>query len=155
MSDGEIFDACKVDPWFLARIREIIELEQKIKTFGLPKDAANLRVLKAAGFSDLRLAALTGRQESEVAALRHSLDVRPVFKRIDTCAAEFASPTAYMYSTYEAPFAGVPPASRAPRRAEKSSFSGAGQTASGRASNSTIAAATPVSRSATPAMKPS
>jgi carbamoyl-phosphate synthase large subunit len=126
MSDGEIFDACKVDPWFLARIREIIELEQKIKTFGLPKDAANLRVLKAAGFSDLRLAALTGRQESEVAALRHSLDVRPVFKRIDTCAAEFASPTAYMYSTYEAPFAGVPSCESRPTTREKIVILGGG-----------------------------
>ena len=126
MSDGEIFDACKVDPWFLARIREIIELEQKIKTFGLPDDAANLRVLKAAGFSDLRLAALTGRQESEVADLRHSLDVRPVFKRIDTCAAEFASPTAYMYSTYEAPFAGVPSCESRPTTREKIVILGGG-----------------------------
>jgi carbamoyl-phosphate synthase large subunit len=126
MSDEEIFDACKVDPWFLARIREIIVLELKIKTFGLPKDAANLRVLKAAGFSDLRLAALTGRQESEVAALRHSLDVRPVFKRIDTCAAEFASPTAYMYSTYEAPFAGVPSCESRPTAREKIVILGGG-----------------------------
>jgi carbamoyl-phosphate synthase large subunit len=126
MSDDEIFDACKVDPWFLARIREIIELEQKIKTFGLPEDAANLRVLKAAGFSDLRLAALTGRQESEVAALRHSLGVRPVFKRIDTCAAEFASPTAYMYSTYEAPFAGVPACEARPTAREKIVILGGG-----------------------------
>jgi carbamoyl-phosphate synthase large subunit len=126
MSDEEIFDACKVDPWFLARIREIIMLELKIKTFGLPKDAVNLRVLKAAGFSDLRLAALTGRQESEVAALRHSLDVRPVFKRIDTCAAEFASPTAYMYSTYEAPFAGVPSCESRPTTREKIVILGGG-----------------------------
>jgi len=126
MGDAEIFDACKVDPWFLARIREIIALEQKIKSFGLPKDAANLRVLKAAGFSDLRLAALTGRQESEVAALRHSLGVRPVFKRIDTCAAEFASPTAYMYSTYEAPFAGVPSCESRPTTREKIVILGGG-----------------------------
>ncbi len=126
MSDAEIFDACKVDPWFLARIREIIELEQKIKRFGLPEDAANLRVLKAAGFSDLRLAALTGRQESEVAALRHALGVRPVFKRIDTCAAEFASPTAYMYSTYEAPFAGVPSCESRPTTREKIVILGGG-----------------------------
>ncbi len=123
MSDAEIFDACKVDPWFLARIREIIALEQKIKRFGLPEDAANLRVLKAAGFSDLRLAALTGRQESEVAASRHALGVRPVFKRIDTCAAEFASPTAYMYSTYEAPFAGVPSCESRPDDARKNCHS--------------------------------
>src|SRR5208283_16651 len=108
MSDEEIFEACKIDPWFLARIREIVELERKIKTFGLPEDAENLRMLKAAGFSDIQLASLTGKSEAEVARLRRTLNVRPVYKRIDTCAAEFFAPTAYMYSTYEAPFAGVP-----------------------------------------------
>ncbi|HUO53282.1 MAG TPA: carbamoyl-phosphate synthase large subunit [Rhodoblastus sp.] len=107
MSEQEIHEACKIDPWFIARIAEIVGLEKKVKQFGLPADADNLRMLKAAGFSDLRLASLTGQNESDVAALRHGLDVRPVFKRIDTCAAEFASPTAYMYSAYEPPFAGV------------------------------------------------
>src|SRR5690606_30921176 len=71
-----------------------------------PEDAENLRMLKAMGFSDARLATLTGKRPKEVAELRNRLDVRPVFKRIDTCAAEFASPTAYMYSTYDTPFAG-------------------------------------------------
>ena len=66
-----------------------------------------MRALKAAGFSDTRLASLSGKQDEEVRKLRHALNVRPVFKRIDTCAAEFASPTAYMYSTYETPFAGA------------------------------------------------
>ena len=107
MSDEEIFDACKVDPWFLARLREIIVLEKKVRDFGLPTDAENLRMLKAAGFSDLRLASLTRKSETEVAAIRRGMGVRPVYKRIDTCAAEFASPTAYMYSTYERSFAGV------------------------------------------------
>jgi carbamoyl-phosphate synthase large subunit len=107
MSDEEIFDACKVDPWFLARLREIIVLEKKVRDFGLPTDAENLRMLKAAGFSDLRLASLTGKSETEVAAIRRGMGVRPVYKRIDTCAAEFTSPTAYMYSTYERSFAGV------------------------------------------------
>jgi carbamoyl-phosphate synthase large subunit len=108
MSQAEIHEACKIDPWFITRIAEIVELEAKVKRFGLPEDADNLRMLKAAGFSDLRLASLTGKNEAEVSALRQSLGVRPVFKRIDTCAAEFAAPTAYMYSAYEAPFAGVP-----------------------------------------------
>ncbi len=77
-----------------------------MRKYGLPKDAANLRLLKAAGFSDARLAGLAHLAEAAVAAERKRLDVHPVFKRIDTCAAEFASPTAYMYSTYETPFAG-------------------------------------------------
>ena len=147
MSDEEIYDACRIDPWFIARLHEIVDLEEKVKTFGLPKDAANLRMLKAAGFSD-RAARRAHRQAGVggARALRHALGVRPVFKRIDTCAAEFASPTAYMYSTYEAPFAGAPPARRARRRAKRSSFSAAARTASGKASNSTIAAAMPVSR---------
>ena len=106
MTNDEIFEACKIDPWFLARLREIIELEQKVKQFGLPGDATNLLALKAAGFSDMRLASLSGKSEEAVFELRRSLGVLPVYKRIDTCAAEFASPTAYMYSTYETPFAG-------------------------------------------------
>ena len=106
MSEQDIFEACKIDPWFIARLTEIVALENKVKRFGLPDDPDNFRVLKAAGFSDLRLASLTGQSETEIADLRRSLGVRPVFKRIDTCAAEFFSPTAYMYSTYEFPFAG-------------------------------------------------
>ena len=73
---------------------------------GLPQDATNLRMLKGMGFSDARLASLTHKEAADVAKLREKLDVHPVYKRIDTCAAEFASPTAYMYSTYEVPFAG-------------------------------------------------
>ena len=74
---------------------------------GLPPNAFGMRTLKAMGFSDARLAVLAETTEAEVTAKRHALGVRPVFKRIDTCAAEFASPTAYMYSTYESPFAGA------------------------------------------------
>jgi carbamoyl-phosphate synthase large subunit len=107
MSVAEIHDASKIDPWFIARMAEIIALEQKVKKFGLPKDAENFRALKFAGFSDVRLATLTGVEEKDVRLARHALNVRPVYKRIDTCAAEFASPTAYMYSTYETPFAGA------------------------------------------------
>ncbi|MCW5682321.1 MAG: carbamoyl-phosphate synthase large subunit, partial [Xanthobacteraceae bacterium] len=108
MSDEEIFNACKIDPWFLAQLRAIIDLEAQVKEKGLPVTAGPLRKLKAQGFSDARLAKLTGMSEEEVAGKRRALNVRPVYKRIDTCAAEFASPTAYMYSTYETPFAGAP-----------------------------------------------
>jgi carbamoyl-phosphate synthase large subunit len=106
MSEDEIYEACRIDRWFIQRLQEIVDLETKVRKYGLPKDAANLRGLKAAGFSDARLAGLAQLSEAEVTAERMRLDVHPVFKRIDTCAAEFASPTAYMYSTYEAPFAG-------------------------------------------------
>ena len=106
-SDDEIFVSCKIDPWFLAEMRGIVEMETKIKQSGLPAHAFGMRSLKAMGFSDARLAVLCGRTEESVKAQRRALGVRPVFKRIDTCAAEFASPTAYMYSTYEAPFAGA------------------------------------------------
>ena len=107
MSHDAIHEACKIDRWFIERLQEIVDFEAKVKAHGLPPTAGNLRRLKAAGFSDLRLATLSGKTVAEVTAYRHGLGVRPVFKRIDTCAAEFASPTAYMYSTYETPFAGA------------------------------------------------
>jgi len=102
----DVHSMCKIDPWFLEQIAGILAMEARIREHGLPEDAQNLRMLKAMGFSDARLASLTDRTAKEVAHLRNALDVRPVYKRIDTCAAEFASPTAYMYSTYETPFAG-------------------------------------------------
>jgi len=85
-----------------------------------------MRTLKAMGFSDARLAVLAETSEAEVTAGRHALGVRPVFKRIDTCAAEFASPTAYMYSTYEAPFAGAPADESAPSGKNKIIILGGG-----------------------------
>src|SRR6202167_4645857 len=106
MSDETIHDACKIDPWFLAEIRGIVEMEAEIRAKGLPATAPALRRLKAMGFSDARLGRLAGLAADEVSQARRGLGVRPIFKRIDTCAAEFASPTAYMYSTYETPFAG-------------------------------------------------
>jgi len=106
MSDAEIHTACRIDPWFLAQIRAIVDLEAQIRAKGLPATATALRRLKAMGFSDARLGRLTGTSVEDVARRRRELAVRPIFKRIDTCAAEFASPTAYMYSTYETPFAG-------------------------------------------------
>src|SRR6476619_6596911 len=89
-------------------MRGIVEMEAKVRANGLPPNGYGMRMLKAMGFSDARLAVLSESTEAEITAKRHALGVRPVFKRIDTCAAEFASPTAYMYSTYEAPFAGAP-----------------------------------------------
>jgi carbamoyl-phosphate synthase large subunit len=106
MSDAEIHTACRIDAWFLGQIRGIVDMEAQIRDKSLPGSAAGLRRLKAMGFSDARLGRLTGLSANEVATRRRALGVRPVFKRIDTCAAEFASPTAYMYSTYETPFAG-------------------------------------------------
>ncbi|MBG1231045.1 carbamoyl-phosphate synthase large subunit [Aestuariivirga litoralis] len=102
----EIFSACKYEPWFIRQIQEIVETEKRIQTSGLPSDAQNLRQLKGMGFSDTRLAKLARTTEARVAKHRAKLNVHPVFKRIDTCAAEFASPTAYMYSTYETGLAG-------------------------------------------------
>ncbi|MBV8685133.1 MAG: carbamoyl-phosphate synthase large subunit [Alphaproteobacteria bacterium] len=135
---AEIHAITRYDPWFLERIAEIVAEERRVETEGLPNDAAGLRRLKAMGFSDRRLAELALRSagirgtgvktrarshglihdavkamigattEEEVRALRHKLGVRPVFKRIDTCAAEFEAKTPYMYSTYEAPSFGAP-----------------------------------------------
>ncbi|MFG1292271.1 carbamoyl-phosphate synthase large subunit [Xanthobacter versatilis] len=107
LTDEQIHSACKIDPWFLAEIRGIVETEAKVRRLGLPVTAGAFRSLKAMGFADARLATLAGLSEAEVRERRQRLDVRPAYKRIDTCAAEFASPTAYMYSTYETPFAGA------------------------------------------------
>ncbi|MCC3244374.1 carbamoyl-phosphate synthase large subunit [Methylocystis sp. WRRC1] len=126
MSRQEIHEACKIDPWFIDRLAEIVALEDKVRKFGLPKDAENFRKLKFAGFSDVRLATLTGLEEKDVRAARHALQVRPVYKRIDTCAAEFASPTAYMYSTYEAPFIGAPESEARPTDKKKIVILGGG-----------------------------
>jgi carbamoyl-phosphate synthase large subunit len=138
MSVAEIHAVSKFDPWFLDRMEEIVAAENDVMENGLPQDAEALRALKAMGFSDKRLAYLSlqsanlrkgmrraigygsgivadavrmmtgGVTEADVRVLRHSLGVRPVFKRIDTCAAEFEAKTPYMYSTYEAPIFGTP-----------------------------------------------
>ncbi len=134
---AEVHAIAKYDPWFLERIAEIVAAETEVCTNGLPQDAAGMRRLKSMGFSDKRLAWLAlqsanlrgmergiargsglihevvkmmtgGVTEEEVRAHRHKLGVRPVFKRIDTCAAEFEAKTPYMYSTYEAPTFGEP-----------------------------------------------
>ncbi len=101
LSVDEVHTASRIDKWFLRQISEIIAEEAAIKKAGLPKDAAGWTRIKAMGFSDVRLAKLTGGKELDVRAARHKAGVRPVFKRIDTCAAEFAARTPYLYSTYE------------------------------------------------------
>ena len=106
-SDVEIYDITRFDPWFLAQIREIIETENIIKVQGIPEDESNIRNLKMMGFSDARLAFLTRKTETAIRKMRQNLGVVAVFKRIDTCAAEFEAQTPYMYSTYEAPAMGL------------------------------------------------
>ncbi|MFN5881237.1 MAG: carbamoyl-phosphate synthase large subunit [Burkholderiales bacterium] len=98
----EVHQLTHIDPWFLAQIQEIVQLELEIekRTIG-DLDEPTLRFLKRKGFSDRRLGHLLDTTEHEVRKLRHRLGVRPVFKRVDTCAAEFATSTAYLYSTYE------------------------------------------------------
>src|SRR6185437_14337981 len=101
LSTEEIHAACKYDPWFLEQVRSIVASEARVRAEGLPQDAAQLLKLKQQGFSDARLAELAGGEEGAVSALRARHGIRPVYKRIDTCAAEFPSLTPYMYSTYE------------------------------------------------------
>jgi carbamoyl-phosphate synthase large subunit len=156
MSVAEIHAIAKFDPWFLERLQEIIAAENGVKTNGLPNSQEALRRLKAMGFSDKRLAYLAVESvnirpgmetairrgsgiamqaaramagavtEDEVRALRHKLGVRPVFKRIDTCAAEFEAKTPYMYSTYEAPSFGTPECESKPTNREKIVILGGG-----------------------------
>ena len=97
----EIHQACHFDPWFLEQIEELVSIEQTLIVSGLPQERTGLAALKRAGFGDARLGELTGQAEAAVRALRTALGVHPVYKRIDTCAAEFESRTPYMYSCYE------------------------------------------------------
>jgi carbamoyl-phosphate synthase large subunit len=102
MSMEEIFELTKIDPWFLVQIEDLIKDEERIKTLGLVDVDRDLMYrLKRKGFSDIRLADLLSVSEKTLRSLRHKLKVYPVYKRVDTCAAEFATDTAYMYSTYE------------------------------------------------------
>ncbi len=106
LTNEDIQAVTAFDPWFLDRFREIIDAEEAVKKSGLPTDEKGLRDLKMLGFTDARLGKLTGRDEDNVRRARHNLGVKAVFKRIDTCAAEFEAQTPYMYSTYEAPMMG-------------------------------------------------
>ncbi len=126
LTDDEINAITAFDPWFLARIREIIDCEATIRAQGLPLEAAGLRKLKMMGFTDARLAKLTGRDESQVRRARRNLGVKAVFKRIDTCAAEFEAQTPYMYSTYESPAMGDVECEARPSAARKVVILGGG-----------------------------
>ncbi len=102
MTMDEIHEVTRIDPWFLVQIEELVQIEAEVRSAGVEAlDGARLRYLKRKGFSDQRLAVLAGVAEDEIRRLRWQAGVRPVYKRVDTCAAEFATSTAYMYSTYE------------------------------------------------------
>ncbi|MGN7867498.1 carbamoyl-phosphate synthase large subunit [Paracoccus sp. 22332] len=126
MTDDEIQRVTSFDPWFLARLREIVDAEHKVRHEGLPQDADGLRALKMMGFSDARLAHLTGRDESDIRRARRGAGILPVFKRIDTCAAEFEAQTPYMYSTYESPAMGDVECESRPTDAKKVVILGGG-----------------------------
>ncbi|MFN3302449.1 MAG: carbamoyl-phosphate synthase large subunit [Roseateles sp.] len=102
MTLDEVHEETAIDPWFLAQIEQLVQIEGALKGRTIESlTEAELRLLKTKGFSDKRLAKLLGTDQHQVRARRHALNVRPVYKRVDTCAAEFATQTAYMYSTYE------------------------------------------------------
>jgi carbamoyl-phosphate synthase large subunit len=102
MTVHEVFNISKIDPWFLVQIEDLIRQEGSLSDRTLESlDADEMRMLKCSGFADARIAKLLGTDEGALRAYRHAMGVRPVFKRVDTCAAEFATKTAYMYSTYE------------------------------------------------------
>jgi len=126
LSDEDIHAATMFDPWFLARIREIVDAERHLRINGLPVTEAELRSLKMLGFTDARLGALTGRDEANVRSARVNLGVTAVFKRIDTCAAEFEAQTPYMYSTYETPVFGEPECEARPSNRKKVVILGGG-----------------------------
>lgn len=101
LSVEDINRACAYEPWFLRQIEELVDIENGLRENGLPTSASAMHALKAKGFSDARLAAVVGSQEADVRDARRKLGIRPVYKRVDTCAAEFEAVTPYMYSTYE------------------------------------------------------
>ena len=125
LSVDEIHETTRFDPWFLRELERIVVAERAVASAGLPRDAHGLRRLKAMGFSDARLAQLGGIGEPQVRALREAADVHPAYKRVDTCAAEFASITPYMYSTYEGGY-GAPECESAPTEREKIVILGGG-----------------------------
>ena len=126
LSTTEIHAACRYDPWFLEEIAKIVAAEQQVTASGLPQDAAGMLRLKGMGFADARLAELTGAGEEQVSALRTRLGVHPVYKRIDTCAAEFPALTSYMYSTYEGDGWSPPECEAAPSARDKVVILGGG-----------------------------
>ncbi len=126
LTPEEVCAITSYDPWFVDEIDGIVRTEARIRANGLPDDAGQLRRMKAMGFSDARLAKLAGKKETDVAARRRKLGVHPVYKRIDTCAAEFKAITPYMYSAYEPPFAGKPACESDPSERQKVMILGGG-----------------------------
>ncbi|HUI34421.1 MAG TPA: carbamoyl-phosphate synthase large subunit, partial [Stellaceae bacterium] len=126
LTTAEINAACHFEPWFLDRIREIVEAEEQVRRGGLPDDTTAFLRLKQMGFSDRRLARLTGLDESKVAQKRRKRGLTPVYKRVDTCAAEFASRTPYLYSAYEGDGIGPPECEADPSARKKVVILGGG-----------------------------
>jgi carbamoyl-phosphate synthase large subunit len=126
VEEKEVARITGYDPWFVGEIAHIVRTEAEIQRSGLPRDAEGLRRLKAMGFSDARLATLAGKDERDVAQARAKLNVHPVYKRIDTCAAEFAALTSYMYSTYESPVGGEAECEARPSDRKKAIILGGG-----------------------------
>jgi len=122
----EIHHACKYDPWFLDQIEAIVRTEEQIRSGGLPDAHLDFLALKKMGFSDARLAELSGLSEADVTAKRLAYSVRPVFKRVDTCAAEFPSQTSYMYSAYEGDGTRAPECEADPSERKKVAILGGG-----------------------------
>ena len=126
LSTAEIHAACRFEPWFLERIEEIVAAEERVRRDGLPKEATPFLRLKQMGFSDKRLGKLAGLDETKVAKLRRRLGLAPVYKRVDTCAAEFASQTPYLYSAYEGDGVSAPECEAEPSERRKVVILGGG-----------------------------
>lgn len=126
ISTSEIHQIAKYDPWFIEQVKLITDAEIKIREHGLPTDKFEFLELKSLGFADARLAELSGLSENEVTKKRLAMDIKPVFKRIDTCAAEFASQTPYLYSTYERDVSGNAECESDPTDAKKIVILGGG-----------------------------
>ena len=126
LSNSEIHDITMYDPWFLSQIKEIVDTERNIKKDGLKFEKSSILSLKMAGFSDRRLSILSGQPEKKIRDFRLSSDINAVFKRIDTCAAEFEAQTPYMYSTYENTVMGEPDCEARPSKKNKVIILGGG-----------------------------
>lgn len=126
MSVDLIYDLCKIDRWFLREIKEIVSLQKRVSEDGLPKTAIAWRDIKANGLSDAQIAKLTGESVEDVQTARHAAGVHPIFRRIDTCAAEFSSQTAYMYSSYHTGLGSEPACEAEPTSRRKVMILGGG-----------------------------
>ena len=126
MSVEDIHSACSYEPWFIRQLKDVVDTEEAIRKHGLPQTAQGMRTLKRMGFSDARIAEIADVKESYIAQLRTDLNVHPVYKRIDTCAAEFEAKTPYMYSSYDSTVDGVTDCESDPTDREKIIILGGG-----------------------------